>query len=160
VRLLGADEAVVSWADTTDAVVVATNRGLWWPETANTWRFIGWHAISKLTWNEGLLSVIEADVVDDLLLVDRPAVRVEVTLPRDLPSKVRKRVEDNVLHSELVLVGHGSARLVARHVAGEDGLHWWARLEDGAVDDAPTRLAVSARLTRLKDEWMAARESL
>jgi hypothetical protein len=171
-RLLDKDEHVASWADTTNSVVVATNRGLWWPQSAvqepeaplesrdQHWRLIGWHTISKVTWDSGALVVIEADVVDDLFLVDRPAVRVEVTIPRDLPASVRKRVEANVVHSELDFVGRGAARLVGRRVPGQDGLCWWARLEDGAVDDGPTRLAVSARLTRLKDEWLAQRESL
>jgi hypothetical protein len=157
--LLEPQERVVAWADTEDSVVVATPRGLWWPH-ALTHRLIGWHTISKASWSEGVLTVTEADVVDDLLLVDRPPVTAVVTVPRDLPPKLRQRVELNILHSEQLAVARGSARIVARRVPGEDGLHWWARLEGGAVDDEQTRLMVAARLTRLREEWESARAAM
>ncbi|HET8581928.1 MAG TPA: hypothetical protein VFL65_01655, partial [Jatrophihabitans sp.] len=86
------DERVVSWADTADgAVVAATPLGLWWPGP----RRIPWQRIDKAVWRDGVLSVVEADVVDDELLVDRPAVSVTIAVPRDLPPTVRKRVEAN-----------------------------------------------------------------
>ena len=94
-------------------------------------------------WRDGRLTVIEADVVDDLLLVDREPVVVDLDEPRDLPPTIRKRVEANVVHSQVHPVPGGSARFVARRVPGQDGLRWWARLEDGTPDNAQVRAVVA-----------------
>ena len=67
-------ERVVSWADLVDGgVVVATPAGLWWPD-ADAYRLIDWPHIIKATWRDARLTIFEADVVDDLLLVDRVPV--------------------------------------------------------------------------------------
>src|SRR5689334_508663 len=69
VAQLPRDERVVSWADLTNGgVVLATPAGLWWPEE-NGQRLIGWQYISKAIWRDNALTVIEATVVDDLLIV-------------------------------------------------------------------------------------------
>src|SRR5690242_18252146 len=86
------DERVVSWADLADGgVVLATPAGLWWPGQTGQ-RLIGWQFISKAVWRDYVLSVIEATVVDDLLIVDKAPVAVELSVPRDLPPVVHKRV--------------------------------------------------------------------
>lgn len=157
--MLAPDERVISWAETEAGVLVATPRGLWWPED-ETHRRIGWHLISKAVWNEGVLTVTQADIEDDLMLIDRPAVSVSVTTPRDLPPTIRKRVEANIVHTEQVAVRGGTASLVARYVPGEDGLHWWARLSAGAMDDGSVRHALSARLALLQADWAARHSSL
>lgn len=158
VRLLAKDERVVSWADTdAGAVVLATPWGLWWPG-AEGYRRIGWQHVDKATWRDDVLSVIEADVVDDLLLVDRAPVGVRLSTPRDLPPTVRKRVEANVVHSRVLAVTGGSARFVARRVPGRDGLAWWARLEGGTADTPQVRSALSAQLALLRAEWEAEQE--
>src|SRR3954452_2812682 len=98
---LEADERIVAWADTADGDVVAvTQLGLWWPGG----RRIGWQFVDKAVWRDGVLTVIEADVVDDLLLVDRDPVSVALSKPRALPPMVRKRVEANIVKSELLAV--------------------------------------------------------
>jgi hypothetical protein len=146
------DERVVSWADTADgAVVAATPLGLWWPGP----RRIGWQFVNKAVWREGELTVIEADVVDDLLLVDRPPVRVRLTVPRDLPPTVRRRVEGNIVKTELLAVPGGSVRFVGRRRPGRDGVMWWARLEDGTPDTPAVRSAIAARLAILRAESAA-----
>jgi hypothetical protein len=146
------DERVVSWADVVDGtVVLATPSGLWWPG-ADTPRLIAWQHVSKATWRERTMTVTEAEVVDDLLLVDRPPVSVELAVPRDLPPVVRKRVEANVVRSELLTIVGGTARFVARRVPGRDGVVWWARLEHGTPDTEQVRAAVSARLAILRAE--------
>lgn len=157
--VLQSDERVVSWADTADGAVVATQRGLWWPDDAGP-RLIGWQSVSRATWRNDILTVTEADLVDDLLMVDRLPVRAVLTVPRDLPPTVKKRVEANIVHSEQVSIGGGTARLVGRRLPGEDGLRWWARLEGGARDDESVRLALSARLARLQDDWQTMRTDL
>ena len=154
---LAPGERVVSWADTTDGrVVLATPRGVWWPEGAAA-RLIGWQFVSKATWRERVLALIEAEVDDDLIIVDRAPVSIELAVARNLPPTVRKRVEANVVHSEVAPIVGGAARFVARRVPGEDGLRWWARLEPGTVDSAQVRSAVGARLSALRADWLAVR---
>ena len=141
------DERVVSWADTPDGAVVAVTRlGLWWPGP----RRIGWQFVNKATWREDVLTVVEAEVVDDLLLVDRPPVSVRLSVPRDLPPTVRKRVEGNIVQREVLAVPGGSVRFVARRVPGRDGMAWWAHLEGGTTDTPALRSAVAARLETLR----------
>jgi hypothetical protein len=142
-------ERILSWADTGDGVVAATPQGLWWP-AADGPRRIPWDRIDKATWRDGVLSVIEADIVDDELLVDREPVRAALTVPRDLPPTVRKRVEGNIVNSELVSVADGAVRFVARRRPGRDGLGWWAHLEPGTPDTEGVRAAIRARLTILR----------
>ena len=62
VAQLDRDERIVSWADTDDAVVAASNRGLWIP----AYRRIGWELVDKAVWRDGVLTVTEAELVDDL----------------------------------------------------------------------------------------------
>ncbi len=148
-------ERVVSWADLVDGgVVVATPAGLWWPD-ADAYRLIDWPHIIKATWRDARLTIFEADVVDDLLLVDRVPVSAELSVPRDLPPVVRKRIETNVVHSQVHPVPGGSARFVARRIPGHDGLRWWARLDDGVRDTAEVRAAVAARRDQLAAEHTA-----
>ncbi len=150
VAALTKDERVVSWADTdTDAVVVATPKGVWWPGDDGP-RLIQWQHIDKATWRDGWLSVTEAEVVDDLLLVDRPTVTVKLARPRDLPPTIRKRVEANIVRTELLSIGAGAVRFVARKQPGRDGVVWWARLEPGTRDTEPVRAAIGARLAILR----------
>lgn len=154
---LAPGERVVSWADTADGqVVLATPRGIWWPDDVPA-RLIGWQFVSKATWRERILALIEAEVDDDLIIVERAPVSVELAVPRNLPPTVRKRVEANVVHSEVVPIVGGAARFVARRVPGEDGLRWWARLEPGTVDSPQVRSAVGARMSVLRADWLAVR---
>src|SRR4051794_26165423 len=151
VALLDRDERVVSWADTSDgAVIAATPVGLWWP-FADGPRRMPWEHIDKAMWREGgELSVIEADVVDDVLLVDRPAVSAVLATPRDLPATVRKRIEANIVQRELVAVPGGSVRFVARRRPAADGVTWWAHLEPGTPDTSQVRGAIAARVALLR----------
>ncbi len=143
-------ERVLSWADVDDdTVVAATSRGIWWPD-AEGYRLIAWQYVDKATWRDGWLRVIEADVVDDELLVDRPAVSVALATPRDLPPTVRKRVEANIVGRELLEFGGGAVRFVARRRPGRDGVTWWAHLEPGTRDTDALRSAVRARLAILR----------
>ena len=146
------DERVVSWADVVGGVVIASPAGLWWPQAEEHLRLIAWQHITKAIWRDTRLGVIEADVVDDLLLVDRDPVWVEVSVPRDLPPTVRKRVESNVVRSQVYPVLGGAARFVARRIPGEDGVHWWARLEDGTPDLPEVRTSVAERIDVLRTE--------
>ena len=153
---LPGDERIVSWADLVGGgVVLASPRGLWWPSDELAPRLIGWQYVTKAVWHGRTLTLIEADVVDELLLVDRPPIAAELEVPRDLPPVVRKRVETNVVRSELLSIVGGTARFVARRVPGQDGVVWWARLERGTPDTPQVRSAVSARLAILRAEHAA-----
>lgn len=152
---LPGDERVVSWADLADgAVVLATPSGLWWP-AVGAHRLIAWPHIIKAVWRDGWLTVFEAEVVDDLLLVDREPVAAQLSVPRDLPPVVRKRVEANVVHSQVHPVPGGAARFVARRIPGQDGLRWWARLEDGTPDGAAVRSALASQRDQLAAQHAA-----
>jgi hypothetical protein len=146
---LDQDERVLSWADVDGDVVVATPLGLWWPEPGGR-RRIPWEHIDKAIWRDGSLMIIEADVVDDLLLVDRAPVVARLTVPRDLPMTVRKRVEGNIVRTELVSAGGGAVRFVGRRQPGRDGVTWWAHLEPGTADTEAVRSAIRARLEILR----------
>jgi hypothetical protein len=148
-------ERVVSWGDApSGSVVIATPAGLWWPSEQRQ-RFIGWQHVNKAVWKDNLLVVTEAAIVEDMLLVDLPEIAVELSVPRDLPVTVRKRVEANVVRSEVLAVAGGQARFVARRIPGVDGLHWWARLEGNTPDTPVVRAAISERLGMLRAGWNA-----
>ena len=150
VSSLDEDERLVSWADTsTGTVVVATSLGLWWPFGDGP-RRIPWQRVDKVVWRDGVLTVTEADVVDDTLLVDRAPVAAALSTPRDLPPTVRKRVESNIVKSELLSVAGGAVRFVGRREPGRDGLTWWARIEQGTPDTERLRAAIRARLAILR----------
>jgi hypothetical protein len=148
--LFDAHERAVSWADTADGeVVVATQLGLWWPFVEGM-RRISWQRISKAVWQDGALAVVEGDV-EDGVISDRPVVSARLTTPRDLPPVVRKRVNLNIVKTELVSVGGGAVRFVQRRIPGADGAEWSARLEPGTPPTAETIAAVRARLARLRE---------
>lgn len=143
-------ERLVSWADTsTGAVVAATSVGLWWPFLDGP-RRISWPHVDKVVWRDGVLTVTEADVVDNALLVERPPVSAVLATPRDLPPVVRKRVESNIVKTEVLAVGGGAVRFVARRLPGRDGVTWWARIEPGTPDTERLRSAIHARLAILR----------
>jgi hypothetical protein len=149
-RRLERAERFVSWADTADgSVVVATSLGLWWPFPDDL-RRVPWQHVDKVVWRDGALTLVEADVEDDILLVDRAPVSVSLARPRDLPPVVRKRVEANIVKNELLTVGGGAVRFVARRRPGHDGLAWWARLEPSTPDTEQLRAAIRARLAILR----------
>jgi hypothetical protein len=150
IAVLERHERVVSWADTAaGSVLLATPLGLWWPFPEGS-RRMSWQHIDKVVWQDGIMTVTEAEVLDDTLLLDRPAVSARLTTPRDLPPVVRKRVEGNIVSRELFTVTGGAVRFVGRRVPGRDGLTWWARLEPGTPDTAPVREAIRARLDLLR----------
>lgn len=154
VTSLDRDERVVSWAPLETGVVAATNRGLWLP----AYRRVGWEFVDKAVWRDGVLTVTEAELVDGLLLRDRPPVLLRLTEPRDLPPTVRRRVEASVVRSEVLPVSGGAARFVARRVPGRDGVSWWARLEPGTPDSDQTRASVRARRDELAATWAPAQD--
>lgn len=143
--LVGPDERVVSWAPVTGGgVAVATPLGLWLQG-----RRIAWQLIDHAVWRDGRLTVTEAAVVDEVLLVDQQPVSVPLDPPYDLPPTVQKRVTASVARSERQPLPGGSALFVARRVPGQDGLRWFARLEPGTPDTLAVRDLVRDRIAAL-----------
>jgi len=137
---LDRDERVLAWAATSDdGVVVATNRGLWLPGLSR----LGWHEIHKATWSGRELSVTPAEVCEErdgyAVVADQPTISHLLLEPGDLPHQVRARVTRSVaytVHHPLAPGGAG-VRVVARRVAGVDGLSWAVRYDPGVPPDAP-----------------------
>lgn len=170
--VVGANERILAWAgvrDNDQRFVVATNRGLWWPDEPA--RLILWHLITKVIWSDGVLAVTEAELADDLLLVDHDPATVRLDDPDPLqplreerdrvpvvgdPAKltkiIRQRVEGSVVQTHLIRLSEGSARVVARKVSGSDGLAWWARLEPGTPDSEAARSELGMLIDRLRAE--------
>ena len=158
--LLPPGDRVLAWADVEvddgGGAVLASTRGLCWPTPEGTARLIAWQFVDKAVWRDGALTVIEAELVDEVFLVDRPPSTVRLSRPRDLPPIVRKRVEANVVRSELLAVPGGAARFVARRVPGQDGVVWWVRLEPGTPRSPEVRTHVREVLALLRDQWATA----
>jgi hypothetical protein len=162
---LADDERVLSWgtaagadADGAPGYVVATNHGLWWPEDPP--RRIPWHLIVRATWSERGLTVVEAEVVDDLLLAERSPRVVALAQTGKIPPIVRRRVEGSIAATHDVRLDDGPARIVARRVTGQGGQLWLARLGPDTPDTELARAQLSALVGRLRDEDAARREAL
>lgn len=133
---LVADERVLGVAELADGGhVVATSFGLWLPER-DTVRRVGWHLVSKATWENSTLAVTEADEVDTVegavLLADRAPRRLRLGRTGRVPETVHARVTGSIKsrhHRDLP--GGGGAWVVQRSVAGRDGIVLQVRADPG-----------------------------
>lgn len=143
-RLVG-EERVLGVAALADGGhVVATSLGLWLPDGDGA-RRVGWHLISKATWNNGSLVVIEADetgtVAGAVLLADRPARRLRLARPGRLPEVVHARVTGSIKSRHHRDLPGGGAWVVQRSVAGHDGIVLQVRPDPGTDPGAVRSLA-------------------
>ncbi|MFR9729421.1 hypothetical protein ACL03H_09335 [Saccharopolyspora sp. MS10] len=147
---LTADEQVLAAARCSDGPLVATDLGLWLPGG----RRLGWHLISKATWNDGVLVVVEAAesvaAGEAVLLRDLPPSRFPVTEPGRLPEVVHARVTGSIRGTEHRELAVGGARFVRRKVPGRDGLVLQVRPDPGTDEAAlvPVAEEVARRLRR------------
>lgn len=131
------DERVLAWGRTdTGAAIVASQRGLWLPAEAGH-RLLRWHLIDKAAWTDGTLTVTEARPGEDGVVDELPPVTWAVADPRKLPATIRTRVTRSVAFTEHTPVETGGVRVVARRVAGQDGLAWTVRYDEGTDTSAP-----------------------
>jgi hypothetical protein len=142
---LDAEEAVVVASECrTGGHLVVTSLGLWVP-TDDGPRRIGWHLISKVTWGNGELVVIEADVVgeagDAVLLTDRPSKRYALVNPGKLPHAVHRRVTESIRSRHHRDLPGGGAWFVQRKVPGQDGIVLQVRPDPGTDEDAVRTVA-------------------
>ena len=108
------------------APVVVTSHGLWLPEPDGATRRVGWHLVSKATWQQGTLTVIEADELDvvegAVLIADRPPRRLRLADPGRVPETVHARVEGSIRSRHHRALPGGGAWFVQRKVPGRDGV--------------------------------------
>jgi hypothetical protein len=142
---LVAEERVIGVAQLTDGGhAVATSLGLWLPD-GDVPRRVGWHLISKATWDKGVLAITEADetgtVAGAVLLADRPVRRLRLVQPGRLPEAVHARVTGSIKSSHHRDLPGGGAWVVQRSVAGRDGIVLQVRPDPGTDRDAVRSLA-------------------
>jgi hypothetical protein len=151
---LDAEESVVAaCACTTGGHVVATSRGLWVP-TDDGPRRIGWHLLSKVTWGDGQLVVIEAEETEEVggavILADRPPTRYGLVEPGKLPQAVHRRVTWSIRSRHHRDLPGGGAWFVQRKVPGQDGIQLQVRPDPG-TDPAAVRLVATEVAEKIRE---------
>ena len=144
------DESVAETAEVSGGgYLVATSLGLWVPAD-DGYRRIGWHLLSKVTWGDGVLVVIEADETgeagDAVLLTDRKPQRYPLTSPGKLPHAVHRRVTGSIRSRHHRELPGGGAWFVQRKVPGRDGIVLQVRADPGTDQDAVRAVAAEVAL--------------
>jgi hypothetical protein len=145
---LDANESVAASGTSGGELVVATSLGLWLPGEER----IGWHLISKATWDGTALTVVAA--VESgaagaaVLLTDQPPRRYPLEQPGKLPQAVQRRVTQSVVDRHRHELPGGGAWFVRRRVPGQDGTILQVRADAGVDAAALTALAAKVA-TRL-----------
>jgi hypothetical protein len=134
------EERVLATASTADGGhLVVTSWGLWIPEGGGV-RRVGWHLVSRASWRNGALALVEADEVEEIasgdgpravLLADRPARRFRLTEPDRVPEVVHARVEGSFRSRHHRDLPGGGAWFVQRKIAGRDGTVLQVRPDPG-----------------------------
>jgi len=136
---LDKEESVVAACSCRDGHLVATSLGLWVPGEDGA-RRIGWHLISKATWDNGELVVVEADETGEAghakLLTDRAPRRHALFEPGKLPQVVHARVTGSIKSRHHRDLPGGGAWFVQRKVPGQDGIVLQVRADPGTDQDA------------------------
>ena len=121
--------------------VVVTSYGLWLPGEGEA-RRLGWHLVSKASWRDGALTLIEAQEQDELdgavLLADQPPLRLRLAEPGRVPEMVHARVEGSIRSRHHRELPGGGAWFVQRKIAGRDGTVLQVRPDPG-TDEAVVR---------------------
>jgi hypothetical protein len=152
---LAVDEQVLAVARAEQGPLMATHLGLW---VFAPVRRIGWHLVTKATWGNGVLGVVEAEecgrVGDAVLLRDRRLLRYRLTSPGRLPDVVHARVTGSIKSSHHRELPGGGARFVQRKVPGQDGIVLQVRADEG-TEEAPLHAfvqEVADRIQRIKQQ--------
>jgi hypothetical protein len=133
--------------------LVVTSHGVWLPDG----RRIGWHLVSKATWSDGALTVVEAEEFDSTgevaLLRDLPPRQLRLAEPGGVPEAVHKRVESSIRYRHHRELPGGGAWFVQRSVPGRDGLLLQVRADPGTDAAAVRRVAteVAGQLRQARD---------
>jgi hypothetical protein len=153
---LDVDERVLAVATLTapGRHLVGTSLGLWLPTDdpdTITARRLGWHLVSKASWQNSTLVLIEAveseEVEGAVLLSDLDPVRFRLADPGRLPEVVHARVEGSIKSRHHRELPGGGAWFVQRKVFGRDGMLLQVRPDPGTDLDAVRRVAGSVART-------------
>lgn len=142
---LAADEHVIATAALRGGGhVVATSLGLW----VEGPRRVGWGLVSKATWGNGAITLVEARLVEDLggavLIEDLPPVRLRLAEPGRVPQTVHERVEASIKSRHHRDLPGGGAWFVQRKVPGRDGVLLQVRPDPGTDEAAARQVAADA----------------
>jgi hypothetical protein len=149
---LAAEERVLATAELTDGGhLVVTSLGIWLPaalmadpasRSAGEVRRLGWHLVSKASWQGGVLTIVEAQERDELggvvLLADLSPVRLRLADPGRVPEMVHARVEGSIRSRHHRDLPGGGAWFVQRKIPGQDGTVLQVRPDPG-TDEAVVR---------------------
>ncbi|MFL6071798.1 MAG: hypothetical protein ACJ73S_00090 [Mycobacteriales bacterium] len=113
---------------------------------------LGWHEIDKVAWADGVMEIIPDIEVADGVVEPAPPVRLVFTEPGDMPLVVRDRVTRSiVVNTHHQFGGGGGVRVLARRVAGQDGLRWLLRYDRGTDrEDPEVRARAEALLAEVR----------
>lgn len=148
-RLDPDEHVLASAAMTGGGHVVATSMGLWLDGP----RRVGWHLISKATWGNGAIALVEAREVDTgdtgdgggaVLIEDLPVVRLRLAGPGRVPQVVQERVMASIKSRHHRDLPGGGAWFVQRKVAGRDGVVLQVRPDPGTDEAAARQVAADA----------------
>jgi len=145
VGALESDEHVVSSSELRGGgFLFATSHGIWVPGEDGQ-RRVGWHLVSKVTWGNGVLEVVEAHETgtagDAVLLADERPVRYVLERAGKLPDVVHSRVNGSIRSRHRRELPGGGAWFVQRKVPGRDGVVLQVRADPGTDEDAVARVA-------------------
>lgn len=143
---LATDERVLAVATLPDDThLVVTSYGLWLPGDEGP-RLVGWHLVSKATWGNGALTLVEAEEAENIgaavLLTDLPPRRLKLAEPGRVPETVHARVEASIRSRHHRDLPGGGAWFVQRKVPGRDGIVLQVRPDPG-TDLAVVRQVVA-----------------
>lgn len=132
--------------------VVATSLGMWLP-TADGVRRLGWHLVSKASWQNGAITLIEATEVADLdgavLIHDLAPQRLRLGTPGRVPEVVHARVTASIKSRHHRDLPQGGAWFVQRKVPGRDGILLQVRPDPG-TDEAAVRQVATGVVRTLR----------
>ncbi|WP_214105186.1 hypothetical protein [Acrocarpospora catenulata] len=139
VRTALAGERPLSHARTpSGAFVVATLTALHLPDGER----LPWHRVHKAVWDQQGVTIILGDATEHRLDLPRPGL---------LPETIRERVTNSIVASRYVRLGEHGVRLVARRIAGQDGVVWEYAYDAGLDPDNPgTRAALEQALEEVR----------
>lgn len=140
--VLEPEENVLASAEVTGGGhLVATSLGLW-VVTGGAPRRIGWHLISKASWQNGAIVLVEASENETagaaVIIADLPATRFRLAVPGRVPEVVHARVNSSIKTRHRKELPGGGAWFVQRKVPGRDGMVLQVRPDPG-TDEAATR---------------------
>ncbi|OLF08505.1 hypothetical protein BLA60_23120 [Actinophytocola xinjiangensis] len=143
--VLASEEHVVATAGLRPSgFLYASSLGLWVPAQEGQ-RRVGWHLISKVTWGNGVLEVVEAresgTAGDAVLLADERPVRYQLERPNKLPDVVHNRVNGSIRSRHRRDLPGGGVWFVQRKVPGRDGIVLQVRPDPGSDEEAVRRVA-------------------